>query len=66
MVSTYQPVANKTGPQSMWNQHSTYFEDHDDHWDLCAAFTADLVKEVTKWLEMGDQVVIGIDMNDDI
>ena len=54
------------GPQSMWNQHLTYFEDHDDHWEPCAAFTADLVKEVKKWLEMGDQVVIGIDVNDDI
>ena len=66
VVSTYQPVANKMGPQSMWNQHSTYFKDHDDHREPCAAFTANLVKEVKTWLEMGDQVVIGIDVNDDI
>jgi hypothetical protein len=54
------------GPQSVWNQHLTYFKDHDDHQELSAAFTTDLVKEVKTWLEMGNQVVISIDVNDDI
>ena len=44
----------------------TYLEDHDDCREPQAAFTANLVADVKKWLAKGDQVVIGIDVNDDV
>jgi hypothetical protein len=48
------------------NQQATYFEAQDD--DRCPrqAFTEDLLTEVAKWKLEGDQIVIGMDANDDV
>ena len=50
----------------MWNQQKGFFESIRD--DRCPRqiFINDLCKEVEKWLESGDQLVIGIDANEDV
>ena len=52
--------------QSVWNQQKGYFEGIKD--DQCPRkiFVDDLCKEVEGWLEAGDQLVIGMDANDDV
>ena len=66
VVTAYRPVLNKQGAQSVWNQQKWYFEGIQD--DRCPrdAFVDDLCKEVAEWLELGDQLVIGIDANEDV
>ena len=66
IVVAYRPVLNTTGPLSVWNQQKAYFENVDD--DRCPreAFTDDLCKEVVSWMEAGDQVVLGMDANEDV
>ena len=50
----------------MLNQQATYLESQDD--DQCPrlAFTEDLLKEVATWKLEGDQIIIGMDANDDV
>jgi hypothetical protein len=49
----------------MWNQQKTILLKNED---LCPRllFILDLEEEVKKWLEAGDQLVIGLDVNDDV
>ena len=65
-VTAYRPVLNRQGVQSVWNQQKGYFEGIKD--DRCPRqiFVDDLCKEVEGWLEAGDQLVIGMDANDDV
>ena len=60
-VAAYRPVLNKAGIISVWSQQRGYFDSIDD--DRCPReiFTADLCKEIVKWLETGDQLIIGLD-----
>ena len=65
-VTAYRLVLNRQGVQSVWNQQKGYFEGIKD--DRCPRqiFVDDLSKEVEGWLEAGDQLVIGMDANDDL
>ena len=66
VVAAYRPVLNKSGILSVWSQQRSYFDSIND--DRCPReiFTADLCKEIVEWLETGDQLVIGLDANEDV
>ena len=66
IVVGYRPVLNSTGPMSVWNQQKGFLEEKDD--DRCprSAFVDDLCGEVAIWMEQGDQVIIGMDLNEDV
>mgnify|MGYP003529804912 CR=1 FL=1 len=66
VVTAYRPVLNTSGALSVWNQQKAHFEAKDD--DRCprAIFTEDMPKEIRNWKEEGDQIVIGIDANEDV
>lgn len=51
---------------SVYCQQQKYFKNEQD--DICPreAFTRDLNEEITEWLESGDQLIIGLDANDDM
>ena len=66
VVSAYCPVINKSGPMSVYNQHKTYLDNHDDNRDPRIAFTADLRKEILVWQLASDQILIGMDANEDV
>ena len=59
-------MLNRQGVQLVWNQQKGYFEGIKD--DRCPRqiFVDDLCKEVEGWLEAGDQLVIGMDANNDV
>ena len=58
VVTVYRPVLNRTGVLLVWNQHKSYFELIKE--DRCPReiFVNDLVGEVAKWLEQGNQLVV--------
>ena len=66
VVTAYRPVLNTSGALSVWNQQKAHFETKDD--DRCprAIFTDDMLKEIRNWKEEWDQIVIGIDANEDV
>ena len=66
VVVAYRPVLNKSGVLSVWNQQKVFFESKDE--DRCPRemFVEDLCAEVVKWLAEGDQLVIGVDANEDV
>ena len=66
VVTAYRPVLNKQGVQSVLNQQKRFFEGIRD--DRCPReiFVEDLCKEVSEWLDSGDQLVIGMDANEDV
>jgi len=65
-VSIYRPTLNPTGCLSVWSQHKAYFQSINDDRDPRDAFMQDLEKEAKTWLELGDHIIIGGDVNDDI
>ena len=54
------------GMQMAWNQQKGYFEGIKDDWCQRQIFVDDLCNEVEGWLEVGNQMVIGMDANDNV
>ena len=65
-IAAYRPVLNKDRPPSVWSQQRTYFQQHNEDWCPRDMFTIDLCKEIERWLESGDQLILGVDANDDV
>ena len=61
VVVAYRPVLNKSGSLSVWNQQTSIFKGIKGDWCL-----KDLCREVSQWLESSDQLVVGLDVNDDV
>jgi hypothetical protein len=51
---------------SVWNQQKVYWQLHNIDTDPIVKFTNDLAAEVAVWLASGDQVVLGLDVNEDV
>jgi hypothetical protein len=66
VVVAYCPVLNKCCPMSVWNQQKVYWQSHNVDTDPIVKFTNDPAAEVAVWLASGDQVVLGLDVNEDI
>ena len=45
----------------MWSQHRNYLDTQNDDRNPRTAFKADLLKEITKWKDTKDQVMLLID-----
>ncbi|MCA1807669.1 MAG: hypothetical protein LC687_07470 [Actinobacteria bacterium] len=65
-VSVYQPTANKTGTQSVYQQHKEYFQSINDDRDPRKAFIEDLDSDLSKWIASGDQIILSGDINEHI
>ena len=67
IISAYRPCKS-SGINSTWIQHINYFRREKDIEvkDPRDKFDDDLIKEIKQWLELGDNVILGIDMNEDI
>ena len=63
-VSTYRPNPS-LGPNTVHEQHVQYFLEEQNIFDPKAIelFDWDLTAELERWIDMGDQVVLGIDAN---
>ena len=63
VVSVHQPCENKLGPQSVWSQHQKCLDERQDERDPRTAFREDFIEELTDWINMGDQMLVGGDLN---
>ncbi len=66
IVSIYQPCTNKNGEQSVYAQHKTHLQTHNDDRDPRKAFMEDFQLELSEWIDQGDQIVVGGDVNESV
>ena len=66
VISAYRPVLNQSGALGVYNQHKQYMYLHND--DRCPrhALLADIAVEIQQWQQEGDQIILGMDLNDDV
>ena len=66
VVSVYRPCDSSGGERTAWSQHKAYFNDNNDDRDPRDAFLEDLKTEIQEWTQVGDQIIVGGDLNDEI
>ena len=66
VVSAYRPNFSPQAPRSAWSQQRTALVENDVDTDPRDVFFTDLFREVAKWRQAGDHIVIGVDLNSDI
>ena len=66
VVSVYQPSENTTGIISVQAQHKRYFQEKNDDRNPRAAFKEDLATELEQWIDEGDHIILGGDVNEDV
>ena len=65
VISAYRPCKN-CGPTTAWTQQVNYFRENNYRSpNPRELFDSDLCKELEKWIARGDNIVLGIDMNED-
>ena len=66
VVSVYQPCKNERDAGSVYRQHKRWLQENND--DRCPrlAFRQDFKKELRKWIQMGDQIVVSGDVNESV
>jgi hypothetical protein len=63
-ISAYRPVlSNETGP--VYQQHKRHFRLKQTGREPRAAFFEDLFESIKEWLSLGDQIILGMDANED-
>ena len=65
IFSAYRPVLNRSGAASAWNQQRTALTNRNDDRDPRTAMLEDLAKDISLAIESGDQIVLGMDANED-
>jgi hypothetical protein len=65
-ISAYRCVKNIHGPLSVWNQQRFMLDSNNQPDDPLEAFDQDLINNIKKWLSGGEQVMLGIDANEDV
>ena len=65
-ISAYRCVKNIHGPLSVWNQQRFILDSNNQTDDPLEAFDQDLINNIKKWLDLGEQVILGIDANEDV
>ena len=63
VVSVYRPCTNKRGPLSVYAQHQNYFQGINDDTDPIVAWLRDFKAELQEWIDAGDQIIVGGDIN---
>jgi hypothetical protein len=66
LITAYRCVKNIHGPLSTWNQQRFILDSSDRSDDPIDAFDTELIDSIKKWLSLGDQVILGIDVNEDV
>ena len=66
VVSIYQPCTNEDGVTSAWVQHKAHPQDLNDDRDPRVAFREDPQQQIQEWVDRGDQLIIGGDVNESV
>ena len=64
VISAYRPVRNARGSSSVWNQQLSWIHEKGLDTNPHKLFHSDLLQALKKWLDEGDQIWLGIDIND--
>jgi hypothetical protein len=64
-VTIYHPY-NSFGALTVASQHRQYFQTQNDDRDPRVAFLEDFEVELQEWIDLGDHVVVGGDINEDV
>ena len=66
VISAYKPCKNRKGNQSVWTQQVNYFRRKGkQNPDPIKLFDEHLIAKLKTWIEQGDNIILGIDMNED-
>jgi hypothetical protein len=66
VVTAYRPVYSESTDGTTWSQQKAYFDKNNIAGDPREVFTKDLQRAVQGWVDAGEQVVLGIDANEDV
>ena len=66
VVSIYQPCENKSGIVAVYAQHRRHLQNMKDDRDPRAAFKQDFRRELEEWINQGDHIIVGGDVNESI
>lgn len=66
IITAYRPVLSNRNPKSVYNQHRSYYLANDVPECPRKLFNDELLVELIKWISIGNQIVLGIDINEDI
>jgi hypothetical protein len=66
LIAAYRCMKNINGPLSVWNQQRFILDSINRAEDPIHAFDHDLINSIKTWIELGDQIILGIDVNDDV
>jgi hypothetical protein len=65
-ITVYRPCKTKDNLGSAYNQHLRYWRDKGNFECPLIIFDQDLEQQLQEWLQAGEQLIIGIDANEDI
>ena len=65
-VSIYQPCRNTSGQMAVYAQHRETLQDNNDDREPRQAFLEDLKTALIEWLDTGDHIVVGGDVNESV
>ena len=66
LIAAYRPCKNKKGEESVWNQHQRYWHTERRPVEPIQAFDEDLHALLLTWKDAGDQIILGMDANEDV
>ena len=67
VISAYKPCKNRTGNHSVWTQQVNYFRKKGiQSPNPRVLFDKHLIQEMKIWVKQSDNIILGIDMNEDV
>ena len=65
IINGYRPVQDHSNrPGTVFSQQEKFFYDRGQPRNPRTAFLIDLANEIQQWMDQGDQIILGIDMNE--
>ena len=66
VVSIYRPCKNTSGAQTVWLQQKAALQDNKDDRDPLVAWKEDFQSKLEEWIQEGDQLIVGGDVNESV
>ena len=66
IINGYRPIQDRSNrPGSVYSQHEKYFNSQGQSREPRKAFLDDLEKDIKRWAEQGEQIILCLDLNED-
>jgi hypothetical protein len=66
VVSAYRPVYSESSDGTTWSQQKAFYDKMEREGNPRDIFTQDIQAALKKWVNDGEQVILGIDVNEDV